>query len=274
MTTNTQSTLIPFVIELNGVNFKELTKDLQKPLDGVFAAAMQSTLRELCRSIPGCTFGMTEYGRIVLCVSGVEAVEKEEYASLATKLFHQEFRIAAENWMIDEGIRMPMYTLQRDPHFCPSDEVLRLEKVYLSLFDKGEFEASICTGDTPKWDIVGLGKVDTRFYLFYRRQNHALGFYESFYGNGTIPGCPAGCIRGACCYQVESASVVKDPLPELPLPDWCTPEELEAARKENVELLEKYPPEVKPNEKPGMEWVIDLNPPDFRDDKDYIMRWV
>lgn len=175
MTTNTQSTLIPFVIELNGVNFKELTKDLQKPLDGVFAAAMQSTLRELCRSIPGCTFGMTEYGRIVLCVSGVEAVEKEEYASLATKLFHQEFRIAAENWMIDEGIRMPMYTLQRDPHFCPSDEVLRLEKVYLSLFDKGEFEACICTGDTPKWDIVGLGKVDTRFYLFYRRQNHALG---------------------------------------------------------------------------------------------------
>lgn len=274
MTTNTQSTLIPFVIELNGVNFKELTKDLQKPLDGVFAAAMQSTLRELCRSIPGCTFGMTEYDRIVLCVSGVEAVEKEEYASLATKLFHQEFRIAAENWMIDEGIRMPMYTLQRDPHFCPSDEVLWLEKVYLSLFDKGEFEACICTGDTPKCDIVGLGKADTRFCLFYRRQNHALGFYESFYGNGAIPGCPVGCIRGACCYQVESASVVKEPLPELPMPDWYTPEVEAESRKWISELLEKYPPEVKPNEELGKEWVIDLNPPDFREDKDYIMRWL
>ena len=77
--------------------------------------------------------------------------------------------------MIDEGIRIPMDTLRRDPSFCPSEEVLRLEKVYVSWFDKAEFTASI----TP-------GSKESFYDAFLCEQNSAVTQHLAFRTDGPV----------------------------------------------------------------------------------------
>lgn len=236
----------PFLIRINGVNITDAMQEMRGPYDEIISSAMQSTMKFLCELIPGCSFGYTYSDKIILMIFDMERMpgrqkdipSENEVNALAASVFNAEFRYWVECWMIDEGIRIPMDTLRRDPSFCPSEEVLRLEKVYVSWFDKAEFTASI----TP-------GSKESFYDAFLCEQNSAVTQHLAFRTDGPV--ASPRCARGACCYygkETESQKIAQD--------------------NDNSPLLSESFREG------GQEigWVVDENPPDFRINKDYVMR--
>ena len=60
----------PVIIRLDGAHFKNFTRTLDKPFDGVLTRAMEGTLLYLCKTIQGCVFGYTQSDEIVFLLSG------------------------------------------------------------------------------------------------------------------------------------------------------------------------------------------------------------
>lgn len=258
---------VPVIVRLDGKAFHTFTRGMRKPFDPVLTQAMQQTMKYLCENIQGCVFGYTQSDEITLVLTDYATIKTDAWfgynvqkmtsiaASMATLAFNKAFRESYEDWTLDEGIRIPMDTLRRDPAFQPSEETLRLEKLYPSKFDMVVFDARVFS--IPKDEVCNC--------LIWRQQDatrnsiEAVGqahFSQSRLHGKTCNeiqemlwsekginwnGIPTESKRGSCCVKRLLDTLMEDP----------------RHPGQQVTVTRRR-------------WVIDREPPIFTQDRAYI----
>lgn len=103
---------LPAVIVVSGDGYRKFVKNFQKPYDPLFMKTMQSTLKYLCDSVPGCVFGYTEGFEFVLLLTPPSGIEETSWftydvqkiasltASLATMKFNKLFEKNAKSYVM------------------------------------------------------------------------------------------------------------------------------------------------------------------------------
>lgn len=115
----------PVIIRLDGAHFKNFTRTLDKPFDGVLTRAMEGTLLHLCKTIQGCVFGYSQSDEISLLLCDFQALTTDGWfgynvqkmvstaAAMTTLAFNHNFESAAEEFSrktLSRGIFSGDYT--------------------------------------------------------------------------------------------------------------------------------------------------------------------
>lgn len=100
----------PVIIRLDGAHFKNFTRTLDKPFDGVLTRAMEGTLLHLCKTIQGCVFGYSQSDEISLLLCDFQTLTTDGWfgynvqkmvstaAAIATLSFNHNFEGAAQEF--------------------------------------------------------------------------------------------------------------------------------------------------------------------------------
>ena len=100
----------PVIIRLDGAHFKNFTRTLDKPFDGVLTRAMEGTLLHLCKTIQGCVFGYSQSDEISLLLCDFQTLTTDGWfgynvqkmvstaAAMATLSFNHNFESAAQEF--------------------------------------------------------------------------------------------------------------------------------------------------------------------------------
>lgn len=100
----------PVIIRLDGAHFKNFTRTLDKPFDGVLTRAMEGTLLHLCKTIQGCVFGYSQSDEISLLLCDFQTLTTDGWfgynvqkmvstaAAMTTLAFNHNFESAAEEF--------------------------------------------------------------------------------------------------------------------------------------------------------------------------------
>ena len=227
---------MPVIIRLDGKAFHTFTRGFVKPFDSLLMRTMNDTMKYLCENIQGCVMAYTQSDEITLVLVDYQTLTSDAWfdnnvekmcsiaASMATLAFNKAFKENVEEWMIDEGIRMPMDTLKNNPDFQPSEKVLQLEKCYLSKFDRALFDARAF--NVPKEEVMNC--------LIWRQQdatrNSIQSAGQSQFSHKQLMGksCneiqemlftekginwndyPTSCMRGTCCIKKPMTFKARD----------------------------------------------------------------
>lgn len=227
---------MPVIIRLDGKAFHTFTRGFVKPFDSLLMRTMNDTMKYLCENIQGCVMAYTQSDEITLVLVDYQTLTSDAWfdnnvekmcsiaASMATLAFNKAFKENVEEWMIDEGIRMPMDTLKNNPDFQPSEKVLQLEKCYLSKFDRALFDARAF--NVPKEEVMNC--------LIWRQQDATRNSIQSFgqaqFSHKQLMGksCneiqdmlftekginwndyPTSCKRGTCCIKKSMTFKARD----------------------------------------------------------------
>lgn len=223
---------------------------MKKPFDGVFAAAMQKTMKDMCENAQGCILSYTQSDEISLVLTDYATIHTDawfEYnvqkmasiaASMATLYFNRNFMEEAIEKTFSDGA---------------------VYSIYRSKFNQAMFDARVFS--VPQDDVCN--------YLVWRQQDATRNSIESmgqvYLGHKTIQGkktdqvqdmlftkcginwndMPVNLKRGSCCIREESTFWTPDPQNKDKI--------IDVTRRK---------------------WAIDNDIPIFTQDRDYIDRIV
>ena len=239
---------IPVIIRIDGKSFHTFTRGMEKPFDAILTETMKRTMKYLCENIQGCAFGYTQSDEITLVLTDYDNPTTDAWfgyniqkmasvsASMATLAFNKIFAIIAEGTKDDSC----MY------------------EIYKSKFDKAMFDArvfsipkdEVCNcliwrqQDAMRNSIEAVGQ-----YFFSPKELHGKKcemILEMLSKNGVYwDELPIDRQRGSCCYKVQQASMRADP-------------------RNNGSIIAVT----------KRVWCMDITPPIFTQDRNYIEKWL
>ena len=259
---------IPVIIRLDGKAFHTFTKGMRKPFDRVLMAAMQDTMKYLCENIQGCVFGYTQSDEITLVLTDYKTLTTDAWfgyniqkvvsvaASMATMAFNKFFENYVAEWT---KVTFPTNYLGHSLREANTDFFadLRLKEKYYSAISRGAlFDTRVFS--IPKEEVCNC--------LIWRQQDATRNSIEAvgqaYFSHKELDrkSCnmiqemlwqekginwndfPTDCKSGSACYRKATTSTIVKDGKEISF------------------------------ERNG--WVVDVNPPIFTQNKNYIEKWL
>lgn len=262
---------IPVIIRLDGKAFHTFTKGMRKPFDRVLMTTMQDTMKYLCENIQGCVFGYTQSDEITLVLTDYKTLTTDAWfgyniqkvvsvaASMATMAFNKFLHEEAVDYANTDEVFSLTYSII-DPS-CEDreekEEMRRYLQILNNAIEKGAlFDARVFS--IPKEEVCNC--------LIWRQQDATRNSIEAvgqaYFSHKELDrkSCnmiqemlwqekrinwndfPTDCKRGSACYRkATTGTIVKDG------------KEISFERNG---------------------WVVDVAPPVFTQDRDYIEKWL
>lgn len=240
---------VPVIIRLDGKAFHTFTRGLEKPFDNVMVTAMQNTMKYLCENIQGCVLGYTQSDEITLVLTDYATIATDSWfgyniqkmcsvsASMATLAFNRFFAEAVCD-RIDNDKTEP---------FDSSKHGVYMGKLNKAMFDSRVFsipKEEVCNcliwrqQDATRNSIEAVGQANFSHSQLHKKTCNDI--QEMLWSQKGINwnDFPDFLKRGSCCYK--TATVV---------------------HTENGDV-ERH------------KWVVDLNPPIFTQNREYVEVWL
>lgn len=247
----------PVAIRLDGKAFHTFTRGFQKPFDEILISTMQRTMKALCEDIQGCVFGYTQSDEITLILVDYKNLDTAAWfdyevqkvcsisASMATLYFNKFFEKG-----VLEYIDATMALQDSD-----------IEKKYLETLnqamEKGAMFDARCF-NIPKEEVANL---------LYWRQLDATRNSIQMVGQAIFSHKE---LDGVSCKQIQNKLLTEKNINWNNYPAYlkrgsCCYKDTSISRAINGKYEYKVTTE---------KWVLDLNPPIFKDDWEYINKHI
>lgn len=256
---------IPVIIRLDGKAFHTFTRGMRKPFDSVLARTMQETMKYLCENIQGCVLGYTQSDEITLILTDYATVTTDAWfgynvqkmtsvsASMATLAFNKFFRNNVDKWGYEN---LPDYSDGgSDQDIAP--DLLQQASIYFSRCDSAMFDArvfsipkdEVCNclvwrqQDATRNSIEAVGQAYFSHTQLYQKTCNMI--QEMLWSEKNINWneFPTMYKRGSCCYRVQQETTIPDPM----------------NKDTTIEVVRRN-------------WFIDVDPPIFTQEREYIER--
>lgn len=247
----------PVILRLDMRSGHSFTKGFNKPFDEMFMNTMQNTMSYLCSNIQGCVFAYTESDEITLVLIDYQTIDTCAWfdyrvqklcsvsASMATMAFNKYFY---------ENVNTSYSITQA--HELMDEYKEKLFETYWNAVDKGAMFDARCF-NIPKEEVVNA--------LIYRQQdctrNSIQMLAQSEFSHKELQG--------------KNQSQVQDMLMLECGINW---NDLDTYKKRGSCCIkeEVQNPDVDIKDGPVVitKWKIDLNPPIFTQDRNYIERFI
>jgi tRNA(His) 5'-end guanylyltransferase len=262
--TNTYLTKrVPVIIRIDGRSFHTFTKGFNKPFDNIFITTMQNTMSYLCSNIQNCVFGYTQSDEITLVLIDYQSIDTDAWfdyrvqklcsvsASMATMAFNKFFKENVWAWTAEQNLA-PIDYFNDDKDI----NVLNLKEIYFNAIEQGAMFDARCF-NIPKEEVVNA--------LIYRQQdctrNSIQMLAQSEFSHKKLQG--------------KNQSQIQDMLMLERGINW---NDLDTYKKRGSCCIKEeiQDPEVDIKDGPYImtKWTLDLNPPIFTKDRNYIERFI
>jgi tRNA(His) 5'-end guanylyltransferase len=262
--TNTYLTKrVPVLIRIDGRSFHTFTKKFNKPFDDIFITTMQNTMSYLCSNIQNCVFAYTESDEITLVLIDYQSIDTDAWfdyrvqklcsvsASMATMAFNKFFKENVWTWTAEQNLA-PIDYFNDDKDI----NVLKLKEIYFNAIEQGAMFDARCF-NIPKEEVVNA--------LIYRQQdctrNSIQMLAQSEFSHKELQG--------------KNQSQLQDMLMLERGINW---NDLDTYKKRGSCCIKEeiQDPEVDIKDGPYIitKWTLDLNPPIFTKDRNYIERFI
>lgn len=239
---------VPVIIRLDGKAFHTFTRGMEKPFDAVMATAMQNTMKYLCENIQGCVFGYTQSDEITLVLTDYATITTDSWfgyniqkmssvsASMATLAFNRFF---------GEAVFSRIESDKSEP-FDSSKHGIYMGKLNKAMFDSRVFsipKEEVCNcliwrqQDAIRNSIEAVGQANFSHTELHRKTCTNLLAMLSEKGIDWNA-YPTHLKRGSCCYKT---------IVGIPMAD---------------RIVERR------------RWLVDLNPPVFTEEREYVEVWL
>ena len=250
----------PVIIRIDGKAFHTFTRGFKKPFDEILIKSMQETTKYLCENIQGCVLGYTQSDEISLLLVDYKNLNSSAWfdyevqkicsisASMATMAFNKSFTKNAEEFMSDCASSYEM-----EGSYGKETEEWRLCGIYQKALEKGAMFDSRCF-NIPKEEVVN--------YLYWRQidaiRNSIQMVGQANYSSKQLDG--------------KSCNRIKEMLLSEKNIDW---DSLPIYQQRGSCCIKKtYYPDITNTKLMRTHWVIDNEIPIFKDDRDYIERYI
>lgn len=251
---------VPVAIRLDGKNFHTFTRGFKKPFDEILIKSMQETTKYLCENIQGCVLGYTQSDEISLLLVDYKNLNSSAWfdyeiqkicsiaASIATMAFNKSFTKNAEEFMTDCASSYEMEGL------CgKGTEEYKLCEVYQKAIQKGAMFDARCF-NIPKEEVVNC---------LYWRQIDAIRNSVQMVGQANYSSKQ---LDGKSCNRIKEMLLSEKNI------DW---DSLPIYQQRGSCCIKKtYYPDITNTKLMRTHWVIDNETPIFKDDRDYIERYI
>lgn len=251
---------VPAIIRIDGKAFHTFTKEMKKPFDRILVNTMQETMKYLCKNVQGCVFGYTQSDEITLVLTDYATLATDAWfgynvqkmtsisASMATLAFNASFIDMAE---CAEQYYDTYADVQKLLEF---DFSIYKRKFGRALFDSRVFSIpaeEVCNcliwrqQDATRNSIEAVGQAN-----FSHKELHGKScndIQEMLWSQRNINwnDFPVDCKRGSCCYKQAKEIQIEDP------------------RDPSKTIT------VTRNK-----WVVDVEPPIFTQDREFVEKWL
>lgn len=249
----------PVAIRLDGKAFHTFTKGFQKPFDEILISTMQRTMKALCENIQGCVFGYTQSDEITLILVDYKNLDTAAWfdyevqkvcsisASMATMAFNRNFE--QNVFEFDQLLPSEIGMDERD--------FRNIMQSYETSIYKGAMFDARCF-NIPKEEVANL---------LYWRQLDATRNSIQMVGQANFSHKE---LNGVSCKQIQNKLLTEKDINWNNYPAYlkrgsCCYKDTSISRAING----KYEYEVTTEK-----WVLDLNPPIFKDDWEYINKHI
>ena len=257
----------PVILRLDGRAFHTFTKGLLKPFDKVLAESMMQTMMGLCRAIDGCVLGYTQSDEITLLLIDYKSLDSDMWfdgnvqkmvslaAAEATALFNETFAQFSKHhadYVTGTWKRvMTRYEIEEigaKPEFSMKYVEHLLSKCGKARFDCRAFNIpreEVCNNfiwrqqDATRNSIQAMAQAHFSHGELKNKNTSMLQDMLFTQHNVNWNELSVHLKRGSCCYRVER-------------------------------LIN----EGTPSEKIRGQWTLDMEPPIFTQDRDFIEKWV
>ena len=250
----------PVIIRLDGKNFHTFTRGFKKPFDEILIKSMQETMKYLCENVQGCVLGYTQSDEITLVIIDYQNLNTSAWfdydaqkicsisGSMATLAFNKSFTKNAEEFMSDCAADYEMKGL-----YGKGTLEYELCGRYQSAIQKGAMFDARCF-NIPKEEVVNC--------LYWRQidviRNSVQMVGQANYSSKQLDG--------------KSCNRIKEMLLSEKNIDW---DSLPIYQQRGSCCIKKtYYPDMTNTKLMRTHWVIDNEIPIFKDDRDYIERYI
>lgn len=234
----------PVAIRLDGKAFHTFTRGFQKPFDEILISTMQRTMKALCEDIQGCVFGYAQSDEITLILVDYKNLdtaawfdyEVQKVCSISASMATLYFNKVFIN-NVNEWINNTYPSF----HEPSSEEDDKLYRTYINAYKKGAMFDARCF-NIPKEEVANL---------LYWRQLDATRNSIQMVGQANFSHKE---LDGVSCKQIQNKLLTEKDI------NW-----------------NNYPAYLKRGSccyKDNSKWVLDLNPPIFKDDWEYINKHI
>ena len=254
---------VPVLIRIDGRSFHTFTKKFNKPFDEIFMNTMQNTMSYLCSNIQNCVFAYTQSDEITLVLIDYQSIDTDAWfdyrvqklcsvsASMATMAFNKFFKENVWAWTAEQNLA-PIDYFNDDKDI----NVLNLKEIYFNAIEQGAMFDARCF-NIPKEEVVNA--------LIYRQQdctrNSIQMLAQSEFSHKELQG--------------KNQSQLQDMLMLERGINW---NDLDTYKKRGSCCIKEeiQDPEVDIKDGPYTmtKWTLDLNPPIFTKDRNYIERFI
>lgn len=257
---------VPVIIRLDGKAFHTFTRGFQKPFDPVLMKAMQRTMQYLCENIQGCVFAYTQSDEITLVLTDYSTIKTDAWfgyniqkmasiaASMATFAFSKNMADSISDFVYEHSL---------DDQISPEFDSIASEELFETycyanykgaFFDARVFsvpkdEVTNCLiwrqQDATRNSIEAVGQANFSHNQLHKKNCNMIQemlFQEKGINWNNLP---TVCKRGACCYKVEKKEEMVNP----------------RKADEIITVVRRR-------------WEIDLEPPIFTENREYVERWL
>ena len=251
---------VPVAIRLDGNNFHTFTRGFKKPFDEILIKSMQETTKYLCENIQGCVLGYTQSDEISLLLVDYKNLNSSAWfdyevqkmcsisASMATMAFNKSFTKNAEEFMTDCAASYEMKGL-----YGKGTLEYELCGRYQSAIQKGAMFDARCF-NIPKEEVVNC---------LYWRQIDAIRNSVQMVGQANYSSKQ---LDGKSCNRIKEMLLSEKNI------DW---DSLPIYQQRGSCCIKKtYYPDITNTKLMRTHWVIDNEIPIFKDDRDYIERYI
>ena len=249
----------PVAIRLDGKAFHTFTRGFQKPFDEILISTMQRTMKALCEDIQGCVFGYTQSDEITLILVDYKNLDTAAWfdyevqkvcsisASMATLYFNKFFE--------DEIIKFQLRPISEEE--METKTGLAYEKKLQSAAARGAMFDARCF-NIPKEEVANL---------LYWRQLDATRNSIQMVGQANFSHKE---LDGVSCKQIQNKLLTEKDINWNNYPTYmkrgsCCYKDTSISRAINGKYEYKVTTE---------KWVLDLNPPIFKDNWEYINKHI
>ena len=250
----------PVAIRLDGKNFHTFTRGFKKPFDEILIKSMQETTKYLCENIQNCVLGYTQSDEISLLLVDYKNLNSSAWfdykiqkicsiaASMATMAFNKSFIKNAEEFMTDCASSYEMEGL-----YGKETEEWRLCSIYQKALEKGAMFDARCF-NIPREEVTNY---------FYWRQLDAIRNSVQMVGQANYSSKQ---LDGKSCNYIKEMLLTEKNI------DW---DRLPIYQQRGSCCIKKtYYPDITNTKLMRTHWVIDNEIPIFKDDRDYIERYI
>lgn len=226
----------PVIIRLDGVGFSKFTKDLKKPFDIDFNRAMEYTCIKLKEKLDNVKMIYSQSDEISILLTDWDSTKQENGGRIDTWYDYRLQKIVS----VSASIATVAFNEYIAKYLVVIDSKIWAPKMFTARFDARAF-------NLPREEVTN--------YFIYRqcdaRRNSKNSFARSFFSQKELSGLKSD-------EALNKVFIEKGK-------DWNT---LSVTQKQGFCILKDL------NEDSDKKWIIDEEIPDFREDREYIDRYV